>query len=1215
MSNINFFKVNSLPNTLKPNSVYFVNTAGRVITYITDNTGTITKEVSRGNLSVSDIPFALDKRGDSMTGYLTLNADPTDNLHAVTKQYVDSQTSSNLPVGSIIVSSQDFTPSGFLKCNGSSILASRFPDLASTLYNKTNSINYGAGRAWEQQYYLNNSDIVNNFTFTTTTALGTATSNHEVCAVDSSSVLLIGGNTTNTSTFSSTVTLVRVNTSGLVSSYTTLTNNALPVGLARHSIVTYGKWVYVIGGQSSTDVVNTVYRAYWNSDTSTLSNWELISNLPYNVANHKTLIINNRIYVIGGNDSVNTVTSNIISADIKEDGSLGLWTLSGNLPFAGKGFHIAIIKDKIYILGCNTNTGINRLTSTNAAYVTDLEFKEWRQLPNLPSVMSHGCCYVTNKYLLIVSPYTTTASRLVYKAEIYSDGALGNLIQTSLLYPAAIFNVRFFQLRDKLYFIGGNTSAGNTSARVYYMNITNFPITYNNKYLKDINVLNHDGSPYRNQFTFNNSITSSLNFINSGVNLNIAVHSAQSIVTNNYVYVIGGATNGGGSTCTNRVVRYTLDSSSNLTSPTNTTLPTNLCYHLSLMTKSFVYLIGGFNGSSYLNTIYNAPINADGTLGTWTASTTTLPANIVLPGTVFIKDSIYVMGGNTSSNVPLDTIYRSEVGLNGNLNSWLLTGKLPTPLYAFKPIVIGDRLYIIGGTTTDNIKSNKVYWCQIEKDGTLGEFKEYTSFPTTITNYEVILNENMVYIIGGLTGTGVTNNVFAASINSDYSLGTWNTITSLPSSMYGTTAVIVNNKLYTFGGTNGSTVLNAIYSTPYNDGVNNYITNLTGLNTNNHKNPYTEKIQHEFNTSVNNNSDIVFNTETTTLTNPNSSFDVLLFNKNIYVLGGYSGTNPTNSIYRASLNSGNFNSSFSANTVNLPVNLYSFKSLVLSNKLYVIGGQSTNTTFSNQIYTTTVNSDGLISSPLTSAGTIPTAISDFSVVTTCNKVFLFGGKTFPSANTTNIYSAEINSDGSLSTFITEQITLPKDLHGHESVLVGSYLYIIGGYSFNDGSTSNAVYRCKMSKLGELTDFTLYGYLPVGLTKFEVVTTYNKMYIIGGNNGTSATRDILVIPIQANGNLGTSVDTVTNNINGIDTLSNILPYAVYGHKCFVSSSKLYVIGGVTGGININTIVSSPFNGGRDDYLNFTFNTTPIKVSLPDFSNTDFATMGYNLYIKT
>jgi hypothetical protein len=36
------------------------------------------------------LPYALPSTGGSMTGYLTLHADPTNGLHACTKQYVDN---------------------------------------------------------------------------------------------------------------------------------------------------------------------------------------------------------------------------------------------------------------------------------------------------------------------------------------------------------------------------------------------------------------------------------------------------------------------------------------------------------------------------------------------------------------------------------------------------------------------------------------------------------------------------------------------------------------------------------------------------------------------------------------------------------------------------------------------------------------------------------------------------------------------------------------------------------------------------------------------------------------------------------------------------------------------------------------------------------------------------------------------------------------------
>ena len=45
------------------------------------------------NTAVAATANKVDKSGDVMTGFLTLNANPTANLQAATKQYVDSQVS------------------------------------------------------------------------------------------------------------------------------------------------------------------------------------------------------------------------------------------------------------------------------------------------------------------------------------------------------------------------------------------------------------------------------------------------------------------------------------------------------------------------------------------------------------------------------------------------------------------------------------------------------------------------------------------------------------------------------------------------------------------------------------------------------------------------------------------------------------------------------------------------------------------------------------------------------------------------------------------------------------------------------------------------------------------------------------------------------------------------------------------------------------------
>ena len=52
----------------------------------------------------------VDKAGDTMTGFLTLSADPTDPLHAVTKQYLDTSITAAVTGGGVTASNVSFAP-------------------------------------------------------------------------------------------------------------------------------------------------------------------------------------------------------------------------------------------------------------------------------------------------------------------------------------------------------------------------------------------------------------------------------------------------------------------------------------------------------------------------------------------------------------------------------------------------------------------------------------------------------------------------------------------------------------------------------------------------------------------------------------------------------------------------------------------------------------------------------------------------------------------------------------------------------------------------------------------------------------------------------------------------------------------------------------------------------------------------------------------------
>ena len=70
----------------------------------------------------------VSKAGDTMSGFLTLSANPTSNLHAATKQYVDTY---GCPTGVIVMWSGNTNtiPTGWALCNGQTVNNLTTPDL------------------------------------------------------------------------------------------------------------------------------------------------------------------------------------------------------------------------------------------------------------------------------------------------------------------------------------------------------------------------------------------------------------------------------------------------------------------------------------------------------------------------------------------------------------------------------------------------------------------------------------------------------------------------------------------------------------------------------------------------------------------------------------------------------------------------------------------------------------------------------------------------------------------------------------------------------------------------------------------------------------------------------------------------------------------------------------------------------------------------------
>ena len=153
-------------------------------------------------------------------------------------------------------------------------------------------------------------------------------------------------------------------------------------------------------------------------------------------------------------------------------------------------------------------------------------------------------------------------------------------------------------------------------------------------------------------------------------------------------------------------------------------------------------------------------------------------------------------------------------------------------------------------TLTSNLHINGQPWRQqyffnVQNNGTLGTWSTYgTSLPGTLSYSQAIVTNGYVYLLGGNNGSSIVSTVYYAPINSNGTLGTWSTGTSLPGALGYSQAIVTNGYVYLLGGYNGSSYTSTIYYISFNGGLNNYLNNiyLPGSNSSYFNVPYYPQI-------------------------------------------------------------------------------------------------------------------------------------------------------------------------------------------------------------------------------------------------------------------------------------------------------------------------------------------------------------------------------------
>ena len=365
----------------------------------------------------------------------------------VNKEYVDRQLEVRGTVGDIEYKLVPNTPYGFLPCDGRVLKKADYPELYSVIGDSFLDTPYptslpGYGVPWLQQYNFNkqkntiypwtevdgfpsNSSLV--VTKNRVYALGgSQTPNSvKVGVINQDGVLgpLTDGPSLPFSIITSTNPVIiknklymiginsrntyvaNVNEDGTLGQFSRSTDLPVPLG-AVNSVITKNR-IYVISGTNT-------YVAPLNPE-GVIGTWATHSTLP-STMNYSGFFVNDKkVYLISGSENYETPQTNVYTADIEVDGTLGKWTSAPSTPFGLLRCFSFYSSSEFFMVGSkitNPTTGANKLSMLKAKINSDLSLDGWVEVDQLPTVgstlvtgfitssklylIASGKCYMSN---------------------------------------------------------------------------------------------------------------------------------------------------------------------------------------------------------------------------------------------------------------------------------------------------------------------------------------------------------------------------------------------------------------------------------------------------------------------------------------------------------------------------------------------------------------------------------------------------------------------------------------------------------------------------------------------------------------------------------------------------------------------------------------------------------------------------------------------------
>lgn len=942
-------------------------------------------------------------------------------------------------------------------------------------------------------------------------------------------------------------------------------------------IVIYNGYIYALGG---VNVNNTTEYAKINSDGS-VGAWTAGTNLNVGrLVDNAAVAYNGRLYVVGGCSAqalfCTGVTNVTEYATIRGDGSLSAWTAStsaatGHLPTAVLWHTVVTGNGYLYSIGGQDTGGAGQNAINYVAIKSDGSLGTWASAGvALPVNLRGSVAVIHNNYLYVMGGNrggdSTTTQNITYVAKIYADGRLGPLQQTTA-FTTARTSAKATTYNGRIYIGGGQSDYGGA------------PTTYQDTQYTTVSTSPGDISPFATETDtlpganggVNNAATVFYggymylvggNEVDSGALTNKVRYAklnadgstgawAQTsaftdartgmaaAAYNGYMYMAGGHELSGSGTAncvdTGLGANYCRDiqyapinsdgtlgawaSAGGVYAGTGNTGRGNLGMAIY---NGYVYVMGGNynNNSSVSAEVDVAPINANGTVGTWTQNPTGMGSfgrsnsQLVQAGPY-----IYFAGGRQNSGGnQLSTVVYATLSSNGGISAWASAGPDFTGGRAFNVAAAANGyLYVSTGELS---WYNDVQYIKINmSNGTLSGSWTTSSVTVPIERANGMggIYNGYLYVAGGCRSftlgncnSPINTLSYAQIYNGGGGItGAWTTnSTSLNTARYNVNSVVSNSYLYVLSGLNNGNGLTSVEYAPINpDGSLGTFNTTSSIN-----NTYLQDAGY------------------------------VAYNGYIYKTGGITNNAVSNSVQYAAVCTGtNVTTAFTTNctTSSTPGTLssWAFTANSANNGTTQSGGFNT----ARGLHVTSVYNGYLY------------------IAGGCSSTTGFGNSC--NGLTTSVESAPINADGTIGAW-TAVGNFTTGRYGSSGMIYNGYLYVVGGCTGWDAFGNCNAYASDL-QYAQVTVGTLASDSGCGSTwcygpsmekagwwyRNALSVSNGYMYLLGVENQATVPANTQYAPIYANGLLGkwqgTSTSYTTNR---------------FSKAALSYNGNLYVIGG-------------------------------------------------------